>query len=147
MHTSWFNYDSQAHKLIQFRFWFIVFQVIWVYYNCNVHFFLLLFYAFSRRFYPKRLTVHSGYNFKFKLCVFPGNWTHNLLCCWCNALPLSHRNTVHLIFCILYRIFIQYFCRININHAHTYTHIFYHYIILANFVCFWKYIYRIKNSF
>ncbi len=36
-------------------------------------------YAFSRRFYPKRLTVHSGYTFFFFLlvCVFPGNQTHN----------------------------------------------------------------------
>ncbi len=37
-------------------------------------------YAFSRHFYPKRLTVHSGYTFK-SVCVFPGNWTHNLLRC------------------------------------------------------------------
>ncbi len=35
-------------------------------------------YAFSRCFYPKRLTVHSGYTF-LSVCVFPGNWTHNLL--------------------------------------------------------------------
>ncbi len=26
------------------------------------------------------------------VCVFPGNWTHNLLRCKRNALPLSHRN-------------------------------------------------------
>ncbi len=30
-------------------------------------------YAFSRCFYPKRLTVHSGYNFFLSVCVFPGN--------------------------------------------------------------------------
>ncbi len=35
-------------------------------------------YAFSRRFYPKRLTVHSGYTFIVSMCVFPGNRTHNL---------------------------------------------------------------------
>ncbi len=42
-------------------------------------------YAFSRRFYPKRLPVHSGYNFLFKkkknfssVYVFPGNRTHDL---------------------------------------------------------------------
>ncbi len=29
-------------------------------------------YAFSRRLYPKRLTVHSGYTF-LSLYVFPGN--------------------------------------------------------------------------
>ncbi len=38
-------------------------------------------YAFSRHFYTKRLTVHSGYTF---LCVFPGNRTHNL--CAANAM-------------------------------------------------------------
>ncbi len=30
-------------------------------------------YALSRRFYPKRLTVHSGYTFVLSVCVFPGN--------------------------------------------------------------------------
>uniref|UniRef100_A0A8C2PV87 Immunoglobulin C1-set domain-containing protein n=1 Tax=Cyprinus carpio TaxID=7962 RepID=A0A8C2PV87_CYPCA len=40
-------------------------------------------HAFSRRFYPKQFTVHSGYNYYFILpvCVFPGNLIHNLLCC------------------------------------------------------------------
>ncbi len=37
--------------------------------------------AFSRRFYPKRLTVHSGYTFVLSVCVFPGNRTHNLTQC------------------------------------------------------------------
>ncbi len=41
-------------------------------------------YAFSRRFYPKRLTVHSGYTFVLSVCVFPGNQTHNL--CTANAM-------------------------------------------------------------
>ncbi len=38
-------------------------------------------YAFSWRFYPKWLTVYSGYHFFFYQYVFPGNWTHNLLHC------------------------------------------------------------------
>ncbi len=41
-------------------------------------------YAFSRRFYPKRLTVHSGYTFVLSVHVFPGNRTHNL--CAANAM-------------------------------------------------------------
>ncbi len=41
-------------------------------------------YAVSRRFYPKRLTVHSGYTFVLSVCVFPGNRTHNL--CAVNAM-------------------------------------------------------------
>ncbi len=41
-------------------------------------------YAFSRRFYSKRLTfrlyvLYTGYT--FFVCVFPGNLTHNLLRC------------------------------------------------------------------
>ncbi len=28
-------------------------------------------YAFSRHFYPKRLTVHSGYTFFISMCVLP----------------------------------------------------------------------------
>ncbi len=41
-------------------------------------------YAFIRRFYPKRLTVHSVYTFFFGQYVFPGNRTHNL--CAANAI-------------------------------------------------------------
>ncbi len=41
-------------------------------------------FTFIRRFYPKRLTVHSGYTFVLSVCVFPGNRTHNL--CAANAM-------------------------------------------------------------
>ncbi len=53
-------------------------------------------FTFSRRFYPKRLTVHSGYTFVLSVCVFPGNWTHNLcttnamLYHWAKGTLLSH---------------------------------------------------------
>ncbi len=50
---------------------------------------LFVCFTFSRRFYPKRLTVHSDYTC-FCQYVFPGNRTHNILRCWRNALPLSH---------------------------------------------------------
>ncbi len=33
---------------------------------CNIYIYI---YAFSRRFYPKRLTVHSGYTFIISMCV------------------------------------------------------------------------------
>ncbi len=37
-------------------------------------FFIFTFtFTFSRHFYPKRLTVHSGYTFVLSVCVFPGN--------------------------------------------------------------------------
>ncbi len=42
----------------------------------NLHF---TFYAFSRRFYPKRLTLHSSYSFYIlSALAFPGNRTHDL---------------------------------------------------------------------
>ncbi len=37
-------------------------------------------YAFSRRFYPKRLTVHSGYTFFASMCV-PWELNPQTLCC------------------------------------------------------------------
>ncbi len=40
--------------------------------------------TFSRGFYPKWLTVHSGYTFVLSVSVFPGNRTHNL--CAANAM-------------------------------------------------------------
>ncbi len=57
-------------------------------------------YAFSRRFYPKQLTVHSGYTFSL-VHVFPGNRTHNLLRSWHNALttkPQEHINVIVLLY-------------------------------------------------
>ncbi len=45
-------------------------------------------YAFSRCFYPKRLTVLQAIHF-LSVCVFPGNWTHNLLRCLCTE-PQEH---------------------------------------------------------
>ncbi len=41
-------------------------------------------FTFIRCFYPKRLTVHSGYTYVLSVCVFPGNQTHNL--CAANAM-------------------------------------------------------------
>ncbi len=41
-------------------------------------------FTFIRCFYPKRLTVHSGYTYFWSVCVFPGNRTHNL--CAANAM-------------------------------------------------------------
>ncbi len=37
--------------------------------------------TFIRCFYPKRLTVHSGFNFFISMCISTGNLTHNLLRC------------------------------------------------------------------
>ncbi len=47
--------------------------------------FYIYIYAFSRRFYPKRLTVHSGYNFFVSTCV-PWELNPQPLRCQRNAL-------------------------------------------------------------
>ncbi len=60
---------------------------------CDAYIYIYI-YAFSRRFYPKRLTVHSGYTFFVITCV-PWESNPQLLRCY-NALPLSHRNTAYL---------------------------------------------------
>ncbi len=42
-------------------------------------FIYIYIYAFSRRFYPKQLTVHSSYSFYIiSAFAFPGNQTHDL---------------------------------------------------------------------
>ncbi len=42
--------------------------------NCYIY-----IYAFSRHFYPKRLTLHSSYSFYIlSTLAFPGNRTHDL---------------------------------------------------------------------
>ncbi len=50
----------------------------------SLQYLYIYIYAFSRRFYPKRLTVHSGYTFFLSVCVFPGNQTQNI--CAANAM-------------------------------------------------------------
>ncbi len=41
-----------------------------------------LIYAFSRCFYPKRLTVHSGYTFFFSMCA-------SRTCCYCKHTQIN----------------------------------------------------------
>jgi len=55
-------------------------------------------YAFSRRFHPKSLTVHSSYTYCYQY-VFPGNRTHDLLH---DSHTLTHTHTY--------------------THTHTHTH-------------------------
>ncbi len=61
-------------------------------------------YAFSRRFYPKRLTLHSSYSFYIlSALAFPGNRTHDLGVASAMLYHLSYRKAVperfdHLIF-------------------------------------------------
>ncbi len=49
-------------------------------------------YAFSRRFYPKRLTLHSSYSFYIlSALAFPGNRTHDLGVASAMLYKLSYR--------------------------------------------------------
>ncbi len=52
-------------------------------------------YAFSRRFYPKRLTLHSSYSFYIlSALAFPGNRTHDLGVANAMLYQLSYRKAV-----------------------------------------------------
>ncbi len=68
-------------------------------------YYYIYIYAFSRRFYPKRLTVHSSYTFVLSVCVFPGNRTHNL--CAANAM-LYHWATETLLLLLTLRWIVDY---------------------------------------
>ncbi len=64
-------------------------------------------YAFSRRFYPKRLTLHSSYSFYIlSTLAFPGNQTHDLGVASAMLYQLSYRKAVYVytfnIFIIFY---------------------------------------------
>ncbi len=85
----------------QFIYWIMLKSTLWVASFClylflsyikypNIHNVYIYNYAFSRRFYPKRLTVHSGYTFFVSMCV-PWELNPQPLLCQRNALPLSHR--------------------------------------------------------
>ncbi len=79
-------------------------------YNCNFFFFFFFFftlitqlhiyiyiyiYAFSRRFYPKRLTLHSSYSFYIlSALAFPGNRTHDIGVASAMLYQLSYRKPV-----------------------------------------------------
>ncbi len=53
-------------------------------------------YAFSRHFYPKRLTLHSSYSFYIlSALAFPGNQTHDLGVASAMLYQLSYRKAVH----------------------------------------------------
>ncbi len=62
----------------------------------NKHFYIYI-YAFSRRFYPKRLTLHSSYSFYIlEALAFPGNRTHDLSVANAMLYQLSYRKAFYL---------------------------------------------------
>ncbi len=58
--------------------------------------FTFYIYAFSRRFYPKRLTLHSSYSFYILSgLAFPGNRTHDLGVASAMLYQLSYRKAAY----------------------------------------------------
>ncbi len=56
-------------------------------------------YAFSRRFYPKRLTLHSSYSFYIlSALAFPGNRTHDLGVANAMLYQLSYRKAIYSVY-------------------------------------------------
>ncbi len=53
-------------------------------------------YTFSRRFYPKQLTLHSSYSFYIlSALAFPGNRTHDLGVASAMLYQLSYRKAMY----------------------------------------------------
>ncbi len=60
-----------------------------------MYYIYIYIYAFSRRFYPKRLTLHSSYSFYIlSALAFPGNRTHDLGVASAMLYQLSYRKAV-----------------------------------------------------
>ncbi len=84
----------------------ISFNSTWLHHKKNSYLFLLLLactyvyiYTFSRRFYPKRLALHSSYSFYIlSALAFPGNRTHDLGIASSMLYYLSYRKDKSLVF-------------------------------------------------
>ncbi len=87
----------------------ISFNSTWLHHKkkpLSLYLFLLLLactyvyiYTFSRRFYPKRLALHSSYSFYIlSALAFPGIWTHDLGIASSMLHYLSYRKDKYLVF-------------------------------------------------
>ncbi len=68
------NYSSIYNNVpVNTSLWELIFRniskIVLLYIEESLFFIVESIYAFSRRFYPKRLTVHSGYTFIVSMCV------------------------------------------------------------------------------
>ncbi len=68
---------------------------------CMEVYIYIYIYAFSRRFYPKRLTLHSSYSFYIlSTLAFPGNRTHDLGVASAMLYQLSYRKVICMCECL-----------------------------------------------
>ncbi len=68
--------------------------------NGKIHIYIYI-YAFSRRFYPKRLTLHSSF-YILSALAFPGNRTHDLGVANAMLYQLSYRKALIYIYIYIY---------------------------------------------
>ncbi len=69
-----------------------IYTYIYIYIYSKFFYIYIYIYAFSRRFYPKRLTLHSSYSFYiWSALAFPGNRTHDLGVASAMLYQLSYR--------------------------------------------------------
>ncbi len=85
--------------------------VHWKLFHLLLIYIYIYIYAFSRRFYPKRLTLHSSYSFYIlSALAFPGNRTHDLGVASAMLYQLSYRKAhFHL------KLSTEYFFQCNAN--------------------------------
>ncbi len=84
------SFELSLHQRIIKKWYTTVFNIDD---NQKCFLYIIYIYAFSRRFYPKRLTLHSSYSFYIFLLAlaFPGNRTHDLGVASAMLYQLSYR--------------------------------------------------------
>ncbi len=82
---------SYVYKTLKMPAHWCIYKLMFYIYLMK-YLFTFTFMHLADAFIQSDLQLHSGYTFLL-VHVFPGNRTHNLLCNWRNALPLSHRGT------------------------------------------------------
>ncbi len=98
------------------------------------HFLIFIYiyiYAFSRRFYPKRLTLHSSYSFYIlSALAFPGNRTHDLGIASAMLYHLSYRKAFYTAIIKIPSELTWNFQYIVLQDVHDSVHVNFHWVLL-----------------
>ncbi len=97
------RYSPPLYQLSYRRHWAPIYCLI----QYTTHYIYIYIYAFSRRFYPKRLTLHSSF-YILSALAFPGNRTHDLGVASAMLYQLSYRKAENYKLIILFRSVIIY---------------------------------------